>query len=41
MIYTVEHKKELPAIGKQARKIYDDCFTIEKFDESVKRIAEQ
>ena len=41
MIYTVEHKKELPAIGKRARKIYEDRFTIEKFDESVKRIAEQ
>lgn len=41
MIYTVEHKDELPAIGKKARKIYDDYFTLEKFDESVKRIAEQ
>lgn len=41
MIYTVEHKDELLTIGKQARKIYDDYFTWEKFDESVKRIAEQ
>ena len=41
IIYAVEHKGELPVIGKRARKIYEDYFTIEKFDESVKIVAEQ
>ena len=40
MIYVVNNRDKLPDIGKKSRSIYDEYFTLEKFDESVKSIME-